>query len=84
ALGRAESDQQNQAAAQLQIAALDLESILKKYEALPFAQGFQSDVRQVLQHPEAALSVDRLNRAFKTIQQQSRAVNIFMLNRQGV
>jgi two-component system C4-dicarboxylate transport sensor histidine kinase DctB len=41
-------------------------------------------VRQVLQHPEDALSVDRLNRAFKTIQQQSRAVNIFMLNRQGV
>ncbi|OWY34963.1 sensor histidine kinase [Herbaspirillum aquaticum] len=84
ALGRAESDQRNQAAAQLQIAALDLESILQKYEALPFALGFQSDVRQVLQHPEDALSVDRLNRAFKTIQQQSRAVNIFMLNRQGV
>ncbi|NUT61095.1 ATP-binding protein [Herbaspirillum sp. C9C3] len=84
ALGRAESDQQALAAAQLQIAALDLESILQKYEALPFALGFQSDVRQVLQHPEDALSVDRLNRAFKTIQQQSRAVNIFMLNRHGV
>ncbi|NQE48101.1 sensor histidine kinase [Herbaspirillum rubrisubalbicans] len=84
ALGRAEVDQQAQGAAQLQIAALDLESILQKYEALPFALGFQSDVRQVLQHPEDALAVDRLNRAFKTIQQQSRAVNIFMLNRHGL
>ncbi|WP_044527828.1 sensor histidine kinase [Herbaspirillum sp. B65] len=84
ALGRAEVDQQAQGAAQLQIAALDLESSLQKYEALPFALGFQSDVRQVLQHPEDALAVDRLNRAFKTIQQQSRAVNIFMLNRHGL
>lgn len=84
ALRKAEADQQSQGAAQLQIAALDLESILQKYEALPFALGFQSDVRQVLQHPEDALAVDRLNRAFKIIQQQSRAVNIFMLNRHGL
>ncbi|WP_413628768.1 sensor histidine kinase [Herbaspirillum frisingense] len=84
ALRKAATDQQNMGAAQLQIAALDLESILQKYEALPFALGFQTDVRQVLQHPEDALAVDRLNRAFKTIQQQSRAVNIFMLDRRGL
>ncbi|MFJ3055683.1 ATP-binding protein [Herbaspirillum sp. NPDC087042] len=84
ALRKAEVDQQNQGAVQLQIAALDLQSILQKYEALPFALGFQSDVRQVLQHPEDALAVDRLNRAFKIIQQQSRAVNIFMLDRHGL
>jgi two-component system C4-dicarboxylate transport sensor histidine kinase DctB len=84
ALNKAEADQKNLGAAQLQIAALDLESILQKFEALPFALGFQSDVRQVLQHPADALAVDRLNRAFKIIQQQSRAVNIFMLDAKGL
>ncbi|MGO0789369.1 ATP-binding protein [Herbaspirillum seropedicae] len=84
ALRKAEVDQKTQGAAQLQIAALDLESILQKYEALPFALGFQADVRQVLQHPDDVLAVDRLNRAFKTIQQQSQAVSIFMLDRRGL
>ncbi|MBP0597842.1 sensor histidine kinase [Herbaspirillum sp. LeCh32-8] len=84
ALNKARADQKNLGEAQLQIVALDLESILQKYETLPFALGFQSDVRQVLNHPEDALAVDRLNRAFKTIQQQSRAVHIFMLNARGM
>ncbi|NUU02280.1 sensor histidine kinase [Herbaspirillum robiniae] len=84
ALNKARADQKSMGAAQLQIAALDLESILQKFEALPFALGFQSDVRQVLQHPEDELAVDRLNRAFKTIQQQSRAVHIFMINPAGL
>ena len=84
ALRRALADQQGQGAAQLQIVALDLESILQKYETLPFALGFQADVRQVLQRPGDVAAVDRLNRAFKIIQQQSRAVHIFMLDAGGM
>ncbi|EJN09300.1 ATP-binding protein [Herbaspirillum sp. YR522] len=84
ALRRALADQQGQGAAQLQIVALDLESILQKYETLPFALGFQADVRQVLADPGDAAAVDRLNRAFKIIQQQSRAVHIFMLDAGGM
>ncbi|MBB5391137.1 MULTISPECIES: ATP-binding protein [unclassified Herbaspirillum] len=83
-LRKATADQNSLGSAQLQIVAMDLESILQKYETLPFALGFQADVRRVLQHPEDAAAVDRLNRAFKIIQRQSRAVHIFMLNAAGM
>lgn len=84
ALNKAVADQKAQGAAQLQIVALDLESILQKFETLPFALGFQADVREVLRHPGDAAAVDRLNRAFKTIQRQSHAVHIFMLDARGM
>lgn len=84
ALGKASADQHEAGARQLQIVALDLESILQKFETLPFALGFQADVRQTLLHPEDAAAVDRLNRTFKIIQQQSRAVHIFMLDAKGL
>ncbi|WP_050466987.1 sensor histidine kinase [Herbaspirillum chlorophenolicum] len=83
-LRKATADQKSLGSAQLQIVAMDLESILQKFETLPFALGFQADVRQVLLHPEDAAAIDRLNRAFKIIQRQSHAVHIFMLNTAGM
>jgi two-component system, NtrC family, C4-dicarboxylate transport sensor histidine kinase DctB len=68
---------------QLQIVALDLESVLQKFETLPFALGFQSDVLQALGHPDDQSNILRLNQTLQLIQQQSKVVAIFMLDRTG-
>jgi len=68
---------------QLQIIALDLASILEKFETLPFALGFQADVRQALEHPDDQAVIQRLNAALKTIQRQSKVVSIYMMDRNG-
>lgn len=69
---------------QLQIIALDLESVLQKFETLPFALGFQSDVLQALAHPDDQQNILRLNQALQLIQRQSKVVAIFMLDRNGM
>ncbi|SFC88891.1 ATP-binding protein [Collimonas sp. OK412] len=69
---------------QLQIIALDLESVLQKFETLPFALGFQSDVLQALAHPEDQLNIQRLNQTLQLIQRQSKVVAIYVLDRKGL
>jgi two-component system C4-dicarboxylate transport sensor histidine kinase DctB len=69
---------------QLQIIALDLESVLQKFETLPFALGFQSDVLQALARPDDQLNIQRLNQTLQLIQRQSKVVAIYMLDRQGM
>lgn len=69
---------------QLQIIALDLESVLQKFETLPFALGFQSDVLQALARPDDQQNIQRLNQALQLIQRQSKVVAIFMLDRKGL
>ncbi|NKI69382.1 GHKL domain-containing protein [Collimonas pratensis] len=69
---------------QLQIIALDLESVLQKFETLPFALGFQSDVLQALAHPDDRQNIQNLNQALQLIQRQSKVVAIFMLDRNGM
>ena len=69
---------------QLQIIALDLESVLQKFETLPFALGFQSDVLQALARPDDQQNIQRLNQALQLIQRQSKVVAIFMLDRNGM
>ncbi|AMP05195.1 sensor histidine kinase [Collimonas pratensis] len=69
---------------QLQIIALDLESVLQKFETLPFALGFQSDVLQALAHPDDRQNIQNLNQALELIQRQSKVVAIFMLDRNGM
>jgi len=69
---------------QLQIVALDLESVLQKFETLPFALGFQSDVLQALAHPEDQLNIQRLNQTLQLIQRQSKVVAIYVLDRKGL
>lgn len=69
---------------QLQIIALDLESVLQKFETLPFALGFQSDVLEALARPDDRQNIQRLNQALQLIQRQSKVVAIFMLDRKGM
>jgi two-component system, NtrC family, C4-dicarboxylate transport sensor histidine kinase DctB len=68
---------------QLQIIALDLGSVLEKFESLPFALGFQADVEQALIHPDDHAVIDRLNLALQSVQRQSKVVAIYMLDRNG-
>ncbi|HEY4316705.1 MAG TPA: ATP-binding protein [Herbaspirillum sp.] len=69
---------------QLKIVALDLGSILDKFEILPYALGFQENVRGVLmeKNPDRA-SILHLNQNLLAIQQQSRVVAIYMMDRLG-
>ncbi|HWW07089.1 sensor histidine kinase [Collimonas sp.] len=69
---------------QLQIIALDLESVLQKFETLPFALGFQSDVLQALAQPDDQLNIQRLNLTLQLIQRQSKVVAIYVLDRKGM
>lgn len=68
---------------QLQIIALDLESVLEKFETLPYALGFQSDAVQALARPDDQAIVQRLNLTLQLIQRQSKVVAIYMLDRHG-
>src|SRR5450830_1931310 len=76
---KASSDIRAAGERQLQIIALDLSSILEKFETLPFALGFQADVRRALEHPDDPAVIHRLNAALKTIQRQSKVVSIYMM-----
>jgi two-component system C4-dicarboxylate transport sensor histidine kinase DctB len=69
---------------QLQIIALDLESVLQKFETLPFALGFQSDVLQALAQPDDQRNIQHLNQTLQLIQRQSEAVAIYVLDRKGL
>jgi two-component system C4-dicarboxylate transport sensor histidine kinase DctB len=81
---KASSDIGEASERQLQIIALDLESVLQKFETLPFALGFQTDVSQALARPDDKLNIQRLNQTLQLIQRQSKVVAIFMLDRNGL
>jgi two-component system C4-dicarboxylate transport sensor histidine kinase DctB len=69
---------------QLQIIALDLGSVLEKFETLPFALGLQADVALALTHPDDAAVIKRLNLTLQSIQRKSKVVAIYMLDRNGI
>ncbi|MEI8169058.1 MAG: ATP-binding protein [Rhodoferax sp.] len=67
---------------QLQIISLDLESILERYEALPFALTFQPEAAQALQQPDAQM-VRHLNQVLSAIQQQAKVAAIYLMDPSG-
>lgn len=83
ALQKASNDIRKASERQLQIIALDLGSVLDKFETLPYALGFQSDVVQALTRPGEHSVIERLNQALQLIQRQSKVVAIYMLDRNG-
>lgn len=68
---------------QLQIIALDLESVLEKFETLPFALAFQPDVAHALIRPDDTVVIDRLNLTLQTIQRQAKVGAIYLIDRGG-
>lgn len=69
---------------QLQIIALDLGSVLEKFESLPFALAFHPDVARILSRPNDQALVQRLNLTFQTIQRQSKVSAIYLMDRDGL
>ncbi len=80
---KARHDIRAQGERQLQIIALDLESVLEKFETLPFALAFQPDVVQTLRHPDDSALVHRLNLTLQAIQRQSKVGSIYLIERSG-
>ena len=58
---RARADLRLQGQRQLQLMAPDLQSLLQKYETLPFVLGFQPDLIEALAQPSDRRAIDRLN-----------------------
>ncbi|MDO9194842.1 MAG: sensor histidine kinase, partial [Undibacterium sp.] len=69
---------QEASARQLQIIGLDVESILERYETLPFALSFQNDAALALQQPESTATIDKLNHILKSIQLQAKVAAIYL------
>lgn len=74
---------QEASARQLQIISLDVESILERYETLPFALSFQDEAALALQNPGATATIDRLNQILKTVQLQAKVAAIYLMDTSG-
>lgn len=68
---------------QLQIIALDLESVLERYETLPYALSYLPLAAQVLQQPQEADLHAQLTTNFKDIQAQAKIEAIYLLDANG-
>jgi two-component system C4-dicarboxylate transport sensor histidine kinase DctB len=81
---RARADLLQQGHRQLQLMAPELQSLLQKFETLPFVLGFQPDLIEALAHPNDAHAIARLNSTLQTIQQQAKVGAIYVMDRDGL
>lgn len=84
AASKARSDIRAIGERQLQIVTLDLESVLEKFETLPFTLAFQPEAVQALAHPTDKAVIDRLNRTLQSIQRHAKVVAIYLMDRNGL
>jgi two-component system C4-dicarboxylate transport sensor histidine kinase DctB len=81
---RARTELRLQGQRQLQLMAPDLQSLLQKYETLPFVLGFQPDLIEALAHPSDKAAITRLNSTLQTIQRQAKVGAIYVMDRDGL
>ncbi len=81
---RAREDALEQGRRQLQLMAPDLQSVLERFETLPFVLGQQPDLTHALAHPIDPDAIDRLNRTLKTIQQQAKVGALYLMDTSGL
>lgn len=74
---------QEASARQLHIIRLDVESILERYETLPFALSFQNEAKLALQQPNSTATIEELNHILKTIQLQAKVAAIYVMDTKG-
>ncbi|MBX9900426.1 MAG: GHKL domain-containing protein [Burkholderiaceae bacterium] len=67
---------------QLQILSGDVESILERYESLPYSLSVQSSTALALQHPNSEAS-QRLNQILSAVQSQAKVAAIYLMNKDG-
>ncbi len=81
-MARSEIDQQSER--QLQVIALDLQSMLEKFETLPFSLSVHPDMATALQQPANAEVVARVNQTLQTVQRQAHVAAIYLMDAQGL
>jgi two-component system C4-dicarboxylate transport sensor histidine kinase DctB len=69
---------------QLQLMAPDLQSVLERFETLPFVLGQQDSVAAALAHPDDQRMIARLNQSLKAIQGQARVSALYLMDRSGL
>jgi len=83
AAGKAEREVRAAGDRQLQIIALDLESVLEKFETLPFALAFHPALAEALRAPRDQAALQRLNLTLQSIQRQAKVSAIYLMDRDG-
>jgi two-component system C4-dicarboxylate transport sensor histidine kinase DctB len=81
---RAHADVMEQGSRQLQLMAPDLQSLLERFETLPFVLGQQHEVAQALAHADDPDAVARTNAALQAIQRQAKVGALYLLDRSGL
>lgn len=68
---------------QLQIIARDLESVLEKFETLPFTLAYHPDTSNAIARADDAVLVGSLNMTLQSIQRQAKVSAIYLMDRSG-
>src|SRR3569833_2365806 len=67
----------------MQIIPLAQESVLEKFETLPFALAFHPALAQTLEHANDPRRIDEQNHTLQTIQRQAKVSAIYLMDRNG-
>jgi len=81
---RAGNEQLAQGQRQLQLMAPELQSVLERFETLPFVLAQQPDLTNALAHPKDSEAISRLNQTLQTIQQQAKVGALYLMDRNGL
>ena len=68
---------------QLQIIALDLDSVLERYETLPYSVAYLPLAAQVLATPHDPVLLHELNLTLQDLQQQAKVESIYLMDQDG-
>ncbi|SFF50855.1 two-component system, NtrC family, C4-dicarboxylate transport sensor histidine kinase DctB [Duganella sp. CF458] len=81
---RAGNEQLAQGHRQLQLMAPELQSVLERFETLPFVLAQQPDLTNALARPKDPQAIARLNETLQTIQQQAKVGALYLMDRNGL
>lgn len=81
---RAGNEQLAQGQRQLQLMAPELQSVLERFETLPFVLAQQPDLTNALAHPGDPEAIAKLNQTLQTIQQQAKVGALYLMDRNGL
>ncbi len=70
-------------ARQLHLISLDIESILERYETLPYALSFLTEMSQALKQPHNPATIAHVNEVLKRVQQQAKVASIYLMDASG-
>ncbi|WP_296950027.1 ATP-binding protein [uncultured Massilia sp.] len=81
---RAHDDLMEQGHRQLQLMAPDLQSLLERFETLPFVLGQQRELANALAHADDPDTVARMNATLQAIQRQAQVGALYLMDRDGL